>query len=205
MNSNYFFDDKTLETASSLVRKKMTSVLSKNLKTNLENQSGNLEKLADWYKKARMGRDKLLSQIANDIVKNLLEKLPQRYVKLAVENIDITTEDKKPNVKFDAEYEIDPIKPYVEFTIRVGGKKLHSERATFEVNSKGKFKEMEIKIEQNKKKLCLGKLEAKMQILLVRLPFVPLAEPEELVSKEIRTDLSKCCIWKLNRSAKLTL
>jgi len=194
LNSNYFIDDVTLENISSVVRNEMNRVFSGELETNLQNQSENLKDLANWYAKAQKGRDNLFSEIANDIVEKLLEKLPQRYIRLAIENIDINTEEEKPNVKFDATYKLDPIKPFVEFKIRVGGKQVHSERARFEINSNGGFKEMEIKIENGKKKVCLGTLEANFEILLVGLPFVKLEEPKSLVSKKISVDLSKDCV-----------
>ena len=184
-----------LENISTVVRNEMNRVFSSELETNLQDQSENLKELAKWYEKAQKGRDNLFSEIANDIVGKLLEKLPQRYIKLAIENIDITTEEEKPNVKFDATYKLDPIKPFVEFKIRVGGKQVHSERVTFQINSSGGFKEMEIKMDnEEKRKFCLGKMEADLQILLVKLPFVTIDEPKEICAKKIRANLSEFCI-----------
>ncbi len=195
MNSNYFIDDVTLENISTVVRNEMNRVFSSELETNLQNQSENLQELANWYEKAQKGKDNLFSEIANDIVGKLLEKLPQQYIKLAIENIDINTEEEKPNVKFDATYQLEPIKPFVEFKIRVGGKQVHSERVTFEINSSGGFKEMEIKMDkEEKRKFCLGKMKADLQILLVKLPFVTLGESKELCAKEISANLSEFCI-----------
>lgn len=195
MNSNYFIDEGMLENISTVVRNEMDKVFSGELETNLQNQSENFKELANWYKKAQKGKDNLFSEIVNDIVGKLLEKLPQHYIKLAIENIDINTDEKKPNVKFDTTYQLEPIKPFVEFKIRVGGKQVHSERVTFEINSSGGFKEMEIKMDkEEKRKFCLGKMEADLQVLLVKLPFVTLDEPKELCAKEIRANLSEFCI-----------
>jgi len=195
LNSNYFIDEGMLENISTEVRNEMDKGFSGELDTNLQNQSENFKELANWYKKAQKGKDNLFSEIVNDIVGKLLEKLPQHYIKLAIENIDINTDEKKPNVKFDTTYQLEPIKPFVEFKIRVGGKQVHSERVTFEINSSGGFKEMEIKMDkEEKRKFCLGKMEADLQVLLVKLPFVTLDEPKELCVKEIRADLSEFCI-----------
>jgi len=194
LNSDLVADEETFEAILAKVDEEMNNVIADDLETKLQQQSENLQELADWYKKAEKGTDNLVSEIANDLVVRLMINVPQRYVNLALENIKINTEDKEPYVKFDVNYEIDPIKPFIEYTIRISGKTIHVKRARFEITSKGGFKEMEIKLEEGKKKVCLGTLEANLELFLSGLPFVEFDEPKKLVSKKISVNLSKYCL-----------
>ena len=65
-------------------------------------------------------------------------------------------------------------------------------RTRFEINSKVTLKETEIKFNKDQKReLVLGTLEVEMIVLLVGLPFIPIEESKELLSKKIILDLSE--------------
>ena len=157
-------------------------------------KSEKMEELSSWYDKAKKADSSFVSKITNDLVSNFMENFPQKYVQLAIENIQINYADKSPNVKFDTTFELDTIKPYIEFIIKVSGQHVKSSRAKFEVNSNGGFKDIEIHVTKGKKSISLGVLEANLNISLVALPFVDLAEPKELFNHDIVIDLSKYTI-----------
>jgi hypothetical protein len=154
-------------------------------------QSENLSELSGYYEKAKISNGNAISKVANDLVGHIMSNLPQRFVQLAVENIQIEMEGKKPNVKFDVNYEIESIKPYVEFIIKASGVFVKSERARFEFNASGAFKDLQINTGDSKQKtLSLGALESNFSLLLTSLPFVKMEESKELYSKDISVDLS---------------
>jgi len=154
-------------------------------------QSENLSELSSYYEKAKMSNGNAISKVTNDLVGHIMSNLPQRFVQLAVENIQIEMEGKKPNVKFDINYEIDPIKPYVEFVIKASGVFVKSERARFAFNANGTFKDLQINTGDSRQKtLSLGTLESNFNLSLVSLPFIRMEEPKELYNKDISVDLS---------------
>ena len=187
-------DNDSIEKITSKITDYLNDSYSIELQTAIQAYSNELQTLARWYQKARIGRDNVLSSIAQDIVSNLLSNLPQKFVQASINNIRIKTTDKQPGVKFDVDFQLDPIKPYVEFEISVNGGLVYSERVSFEVNSSCSFKDIEIKLEDSEKKICLGKLEGNLQIMISRIPFVRLDNPKEILNKNIDVDLSEFCV-----------
>jgi len=172
---------------------RVRNAMEENIGSQITNQiqSENLSELSGYYEKAKMSKGNAISKVANDLVGHIMSNLPQRFVQLAVKNIQIEMEGKKPNVKFDVNYEIESIKPYVEFVIKASGVFLKAERARFEFNASGAFKDLQINTGKSKrKKLSMGSLESNFNLSLVSLPFVPMGEPKELYNKDISVDLS---------------
>lgn len=192
-NNNIQLDASTLSAISSDIRQEMIPVFDE-LRNNI--QSENLEDLSKWYMKMGKTKDETISEIANKVVEKMMNCFPQNYVKLAIENINIdTSEQKRSNVKFDLGFELDPLKFYVEFQIRVNGNYFTSGRVRFEINMSGSFKELKFQYEKNGgKKFHLGELESNVGISIVGLPFVSSIEPYEIINKQFTTDLSRYCI-----------
>ena len=122
-----------------------------------------------------------------------MEGLPQKYVSVMFENIQIDTENKDPNVKFDINYEIDPIKPYVDFIVKIDGIENRRKRISFEVDSDGVITENKIKISSGIKIIQLGTLEANIKLSLTKLHSISLSKPTKLFEKTFTIDLSKAC------------
>ena len=172
---------------------RVRNAMEENIGSQITNQiqSENLSELSGYYEKAKMSNGNAISKVANELVGHIMSNLPQRFVQLAVENIQIEMEGKKPNVKFDVNYEIESIKPYVEFVIKASGVFVKAERARFEFSASGAFKDLKINTGKSKrKKLSMGSLESNFNLSLVSLPFVPMGEPKELYNKDISVDLS---------------
>ena len=115
-----------------------------------------LKEIVELYKKddasnfEQKSSDHIISKIVNNIVQNLLESLPQKYVHLALENIEISTQEKQnTNVKFDASFELEPIKPFIEFSVKMNGQNIKSDKMKFEINSSGKFTEIQINLDSS--------------------------------------------------------
>ena len=192
MKNKIHLDNSTLIAISDNLREEIKPTLNE-LKEKI--QSENFEELSNWYVKTGGSRDRITSDIANNIIEKMMKCLPQNYIQFAIENISIDTLGQKPGVTFDASYNLDPLKFYVEFVIRIGGQYITSGRVRFEINTNGTFKDLKFQSQRGTtKRFNLGKLEANIGISLVGLPFVNSMEPRELIKKQFVTDLSKYCI-----------
>ena len=192
MKNKIHLDSDTMVAISDDLRGGMRPILNE-LKEKI--QSENLDELSKWYVKMGGSRDEVLSVIANNVVEKMTECLPQNYVQFMIENISVDTLRQKPGITFDASYDLDPLKFYVEFLIRIGGQYITSGRVRFEINTNGTFKELKLQQQRGEtKKFRLGKLEANIGISLVGLPFVNSIEPHEIVKKQFVVDFSKYCI-----------
>ena len=126
-----------------------------------------------------------------------LECLHVNYIHFAINNLEISEQTNKPNVKFDVDYELEPMHFYVEFLIRIESQYTTSGIVRFKIFSNGTFKGLKfqkVKKNREKKRLCLGSLEANTMISLVGLPLANLIQPHELTRKKFVADLSKYCI-----------
>ena len=189
MKNNIQLDTTTLREMSCEVRQQMTPIFDE-LRNNI--QSENLEELSGWYMKIGGTKNETISEIANKVVEKTINCFPQNYVKFVIENIDVDT--KKSNVQFDVNYELDPLRVYVEFQIKVDGNYVTSGRVRFEINMRGSFKELKFVYQKDNKKFHLGKLESNIAISLVGLPFVESIESYEIANKQFTTDLSRYCV-----------
>jgi len=189
-NNHIQLDASNLSAISDDVRKGMIPVFDE-LRNSI--QSENLEGLSKWYMKTGKTKDETLSEIANKVVEKMMNCFPQNYVKLVIENINIDTKDEKSsNVKFDVAFELDPLKFYVEFLIRVNGNYVTSGRVRFEINISGSFKELKFQYERNgNKQFHLGQLDSSVSISIVGMPFVRSIEPHEIINKQFTADLSR--------------
>ena len=96
-------------------------------------------------------------------------------------------------IKFDLNYELDPMHFYVEFLVRVEGQYVTSGRVRFEIFSNGTFKGLTFqKDEKNKekKRSCLVTSRQTLEFLWW-VPFADSIKPRELVNKQFVADLSK--------------
>jgi len=150
-----------------------------------------IEELVSWYKKIRK-EDNILEKILEDIINETMKYLPQQYASLCVENIKINSKEKKQNVKFNINFQIEPIKSYVEFTINVNKIRKKTGRIVFEINSNGSMKDVEIISDIEKgSQVSLGVISGVIQISVIEVPFMKINEPIEIGTKEIEIDLSQ--------------
>ena len=155
-------------------------------------QDTDVSELGDWYARSKDGRDGLLSKVANSLVENLMTKLPQQFVQVSIEDIEIDTSSAQPGAKFSPTFS-KSIKPYVEIQFWVGPVKSYSARFTFEIKFDGTFENMEIKNKNGKMEICLGKFVSNVTVSIVKI-VTELEEPRVIGSKEITVDLSQHCI-----------
>ena len=145
MTNKIGLDNNTLIALSGDLREEIRPVLNE-LKEKI--QTENFEELSKWYMKKGGSRDKIASDIANVIVEKMMNCLPQNYIQFAIEKIRIEALGQKQGVTFDVSYNLDPIKFYVEFIIRISGQYVTSGRVRFEINTDGIFKDL--KFQQQK-------------------------------------------------------
>jgi hypothetical protein len=150
-----------------------------------------IQELSSWYKKARK-EDNILETILEDIINETMKYLPEQYASVCIENIKINSKEKKPNIKFNINFQIDPIKSYVEFVINVNNIKKKTGRIVFEISSSGTIKEIEIFSDKEKESLIsLGVISGMIQISIIEVPFMKINNPIEIATKEIQIDLSE--------------
>lgn len=150
-----------------------------------------IQELSSWYKKARK-EDNVLEKILEDIINETMKYLPEQYASVCVENIKINSKEKKPNVKFNINFQLDPIKSYVEFAIKVNKIKKKTGRIVFEINSSGTVKDVEIFSDKEKEsQISLGVISGTIQISIIEIPFMRINNPIEIATKEIEIDLSQ--------------
>jgi hypothetical protein len=150
-----------------------------------------MQELVSWYKKTRK-EDNILKKILEDIINETMKYLPQQYASLCVENIKINSKEKKQNVKFNINFQLEPIKSYVEFAINVNKIRKKTGRIVFEINSNGTIKEVEILSDIEKgSQVSLGVISGVIQISIIEVPFMKINEPIEIGTKEIEIDLSQ--------------
>ncbi len=150
-----------------------------------------IEELASWYKKIRK-EDNVLEKILEDIINETMKYLPQQYASLCVENIKINSKEKKQNIKFSINFQLEPIKSYVEFAINVNKIRKKTGRIVFEINSSGIIKDVEIFSDREKgSQVSLGIISGVIQISIIEVPFMKINKPIEIGTKEIEIDLSQ--------------
>ena len=156
----------------------------------LEHLEG-MHELTSWYKKIEQDDD-ILEKILEKIVNETMKYLPQQYVSLCVDNIKINSKDKKQNVKFDINFQLKPIRSYVEFIISVNKIRNKAGRIVFETNSSCTIKGLEIFSKKEKElRICLGIISGTIQILIIEIPFMKIDNPIEICTKDIEIDLSE--------------
>jgi len=156
---------------------------------------GGIQELMSWYKKIQNGDDDNEEKIIEDIINECMKHLPQEYGNLCIENIKIKSQDKKQHIKFDINFQLEPIKSYVEFAINVNKIRKKTGRIVFEINSNGTIKNLEVVSDMEKKsKVSIGILSGVIQISIIEIPFMKLNESIELGTKEIEIDLSQYSI-----------
>ena len=153
MKNNLQLDTSTLRDVSQDLRQQMTPIFDE-LRKNI--QTENFEELSNWYMKLSGGtKDEVVSEIANKIVEKMSNCFPQNYIQFVIDNIDVNT--KKSNVKFDVNYELDPLKFYVEFQIKIDGNHFTSGKVRFEICISGSFKELEFVYKKKQQKISFRK------------------------------------------------
>ena len=150
-----------------------------------------IQELVSWYKKTRK-EENILEKILEDIINETMKYLPQQYANLCVENIKINSKEKEKNVKFNINFQLEPIKSYVEFVINVNGIRKKAGRIVFEINSSGTIKEVKISLDKKRKsQVSLGVISGLIQISIIEVPFMKINESIEIGTKEIEIDLSQ--------------
>ena len=160
-----------------------------------ENLDG-IKELISWYKKIQNEDNNNREKIIEDIINECMKHLPQEYGSLCIENIKVKSQDKKQHIKFDINFQLEPIKSYVEFAINVNKIRKKTGRIVFETNSNVTIRNLEIVsgIEKKSKEVSMGILSGVIQISIIEIPFMKLNESIELGTKEIEIDLSQYSI-----------
>jgi hypothetical protein len=162
------------------------------LKSNpqLEHLQG-IQELTSWYNKIEED-DNVLEKILEKVINEIMKYLPQHYANLCIENIKINSKEKKRNTKFDINFQLEPIKSYVEFVINVNKIRKRTGRIVFEINSSGTIKGIKISSMQEKQsQISLGMISGMIQISIIEVPFMKIAKPIEICTNKIEIDLSQ--------------
>lgn len=179
-----------VQVVSQRMQNSMVDSLYKDLSQKIQYEE--FEKLRGLYVKAGKNPDSVMTELVNDVVGRIIDLIPQKFAQITFEKISLKAQNQPAFAKFDIAFEMEPIKPYVEFVAKSYGQHLFSWRVRFEVNSNVKLSQTEIKInDKGRREIILGSLEAEIGISLVGLPFISMEQPKEILLKKIELDLSE--------------
>ena len=133
--------------------------------------------------------------MTNKIVENLMNCIPSYFGQLLIDNIRIQTGEIEKSVKFDLEFTMDPIKPYVEFVKKINGVEALKIKALFQIDSDVKISDLGFLSNENKKVLHFGNLLVRLKISFLNVRgfngAISIGEPKELKEIGFEKDLSE--------------
>lgn len=138
--------------------------------------------------------DSILSGLANKIIANLMQHVPNYLGQMLLDNVKIQTQGKEKSMKFDLNYILDPIKPYVEFVKKANGVDVLKLKALFQIDSDIKMSDLGFLSSDDQRMVHLGNLVANLKISLLEFGFsstVMINEPKVLLEQEFEKDLSE--------------
>lgn len=122
-----------------------------------------------WYKSTK-DKDEFLSNVANTVITRLMEHVSIPYVNLVIDEIRIVTSGKKSNVKFNASFEIDSLKPYIELVQVVNGVPTKTlVKTVFQLYSKGSLIDAHIQFKNNSKIINFNELNLHFEISIIQI------------------------------------
>jgi hypothetical protein len=156
----------------------MKSILEKN-EEKLRNLK-DVKTLMDLYKttreyKQQVKEEGILSFIINKITEELLEQIEPYYTNSIIRNIQIQTQVKQEQGTVEVSSKIDlkaSLKPYVEFTIEVNGKRSFQVRFTFQIKTSGYVTKLKFaRTADQGKSIHIERLGIDIEIFLLRVEF----------------------------------
>jgi len=130
-------------------------------------QIENVQEASGWYKSIK-DKDEFLSNVANSVITRLMEHVSIPFVNLIIDEIRLNTSESESNVKFNVSFDIDPIKPYIEFVQVVNGKATKTILKTvFQIDCKGSLIDAQIQFKDNSKTLNLNELKLNFDISII--------------------------------------
>lgn len=131
-------------------------------------QIEDVQEASGWYKSTK-DKDEFLSNVANTVITRLMENVSIPYVNLVIDKIQIVTSGKKSNVKFNASFEIDSLKPYIELVQVVNGKSQSIVKTVFQLYSKGSLIDAQILFKENSRTIHLEELTLHFEISIIQI------------------------------------
>jgi hypothetical protein len=186
-NSIYHMDTRLSEN----LRSSMSYILEKNEEK--LRKLKDVKTLVDLYKTTREYKQQvkeqgILSLIINEIIEKLLEQIEPYYTTSIIENIQIQTRVKEEQGTVEVSSKIDlkaSLKPYVEFTIEVNGKKSFPVRFTFQIKTSGHITKLTFtKNAEKGKSIHIEKLGILIELFLLKVEFSDLDRSSSDVSLE---------------------
>ena len=139
--------------------------------------------------------DSVFSGLANKIIANLMQHVPSYFGQLLLDNIRIQTQGIKKSVKFDLEFTLDPIRPYVEFVKMINGIETLKIKTLFQIDSDVKMFDLGFLSDETERIIHLGNLLSHVKISLLQFSgfhgAVSVNKPKVLKELEFEKDLSE--------------
>jgi len=139
--------------------------------------------------------DSVFSGLANKIVVNLMQHVPSYFGQLLLDNIRIQTQGIKKSVKFDLEFTLDPIKPYVEFIKKINGVEVLKLKALFQIDSDVKMSDLGFLSDETERAVHLGNLFTHLKVSLLQFSgfhnAISVNQTKDLYEVDFEKDLSE--------------
>lgn len=174
--------------------KKVEEELEEVLDSILENNEGlnqlqEIKTIADWYREAKEDPYKIPSIISNKIIEHMLEYVKPYFTSLLLENISIESKVRRNGVKFDLDFSLKPIRPYVELAKAVNGVEVPPPiRLTFQIDTDVNIQDLQINSSPEGKAVDLEKLVIALNLSIVKLPFIHINKPLVLGEQEFEVN-----------------
>jgi len=163
---------------------------------NIENFASPISPVQDTYSTDTVSKvDSVFSGLANKIVENLMQQVPSYFGQILLDNIRIQTQGIEKSVKFDLEFTLDPIKPYVEFIKKINGVEVLKIKALFQIDSDVKMFDLGFLSNEDQRIIHLGNLLSHLKISLLQFRgfhnAITVDESKVLKEIEFEKDLSE--------------
>ena len=138
--------------------------------------------------------DSVFSGLAEKIIENLMQHVPNYFGQMLIDGIKIKTQGKEKSASFDLSYTMDPIKPYVEFVKKANGVDTLKIKTKFQIDSDIKMSDLGFLSDDDQKIFHLGNLVAHLKVTLLGFGLQRVAilnDPKILREQEFEKDLTE--------------
>lgn len=133
-----------------------------------------------WYAKTNEHKDRK-EIVTKYIIPKLVEIASPYLSKIFIENLTEKSEFINDGIKSDLEFDLTPIKPYVDIILKANAAAIHSIRFTFQIDTHVYIKNLVFKKSKHLE-ISIGSMNIKLTLSLLKI--VNDIEPLEIGSKE---------------------
>jgi len=176
-----------------LIKNELKSNITSILEDSNINEIEDIQTVSTWYNEAGKSKDDFVLKALNIIVEKIMEHVPKELANQLINEIRINTKDQETDIKFNFNFDLEPIKPFTQFIKKVNELTALKIKTIFQIECSGIMKDIEIRVMENKKTLNLNNLEMNIKLSLIQLGVIGIKfqEPKKLGEKNLTLDVSR--------------